>query len=110
MAVPDTVALAMTHLADELREGLLALAVGTGLQVMDAILEESVTALCGPMGRHDPARTAVGHGHEDGSVVLVPVKQSFTRSGSATTDACERSSRSYARWPRRQPTSSSKPR
>jgi len=34
----------MTHLADELREGLLALAVGTGLQVMDAIFEESVTA------------------------------------------------------------------
>ena len=48
----------MTHLADELREGLLALAVGTGLQVMDAIFEESVTALCGPKGRHDPERTA----------------------------------------------------
>jgi putative transposase len=45
IAVPDTIAVAMTHLADELREGLLALAVGTGLQLMDAILEESVTAL-----------------------------------------------------------------
>ena len=52
--MPDTVTVAMTDLADELREGLLALAVGTGLQVMDAILEESVTALCGPKGRHDP--------------------------------------------------------
>ncbi len=58
IAVPDTVAVAMTHLADELREGLLALAVGTGLQVMDAILEESVTALCGPKGRHDPERAS----------------------------------------------------
>ena len=37
MAVPDAVSIAMTNLADELREGLLALAVGTGLQVMDAI-------------------------------------------------------------------------
>ncbi len=84
MAVPDAVSIAMTNLADELREGLLALAVGTGLQVMDAILEESVTALCGPRGRHDPARTAVRHGHEDGSVSLggrrVPVRRPRVRS------------------------------
>lgn len=83
IAVPDTVAVAMTHLADELREGLLALAVDTGLQVMDAIIEESVTALCGPKGRHDPARTAVRHGHEDGSVALggrkVPVRRPRAR-------------------------------
>ena len=84
IAVPDTVSVAMTDLADELREGLLALAVGTGLQVMDAILEESVTALCGPKGRHDPDRVAVRHGHEDGSVALggrkVPVKRPRVRS------------------------------
>jgi putative transposase len=83
IAVPDTIAVAMTHLADELREGLLALAVGTGLQVMDAILEESVTALCGPCGRHDPERTAGRHGHEDGSVALggrkVPVRRPRVR-------------------------------
>jgi len=84
MAVPDTVAVAMTHLADELREGLLALAVGTGLQVMDAILEESVTVLCGPKGQHDPERRAIRHGHEDGSVALggrkVPVRRPRVRS------------------------------
>jgi hypothetical protein len=50
IALPETIAVRMTNLADELREGLLALAVGTGLQVMDAMLEESVTALCGPKG------------------------------------------------------------
>ncbi len=84
IAVPDIVSVAMTNLADELREGLLALAVGAGLQVMDAILEESVTALCGPKGRHDPDRVAVRHGHEDGSVALggrkVPVKRPRVRS------------------------------
>jgi len=83
IAVPDTIAVAMTHLADELREGLLALAVGTGLQVMDAILEESVSALCGPRGRHDPVRSAVRHGHEGGSVALggrkVPVRRPRVR-------------------------------
>ena len=29
-----------------------------------------VTAVCGPKGRHDPARTATRHGHEAGSVSL----------------------------------------
>ena len=38
-AVPDTVSVALAELAGELREGLLALAVGTGLQVMAAIME-----------------------------------------------------------------------
>ena len=90
LTVPDSVAIAMTDLADELREGLLALAVGTGLQVMGVLLEESVTALAGPKGRHDPDRTAVRHGHEEGSVTLggrrVPVRRPRVRS---TDGACE---------------------
>ena len=55
-AVPDTVSVALAELAGEMREGLLALAVGTGLQVMAAIMEADVTAVCGPKGRHDPER------------------------------------------------------
>jgi putative transposase len=78
-AVPDTVSVALAELAGELREGLLALAVGTGLQVMTAIMEEDVTATCGPKGRHDAERVAVWHGHERGSVSLggrrVPVQR-----------------------------------
>ncbi len=54
----------------ELKEGLLALAVGTGLQVLDALMEESVVALAGPKGKHDPNRSAVRHGTEAGSVAL----------------------------------------
>ncbi|MGD0287151.1 MAG: IS256 family transposase, partial [Acidimicrobiales bacterium] len=90
LTVPDSVAIAMTDLADELREGLLALAVGTGLQVMGVLLEESITALAGPKGRHDPDRTAVRHGHEEGSVTLggrrVPVRRPRVRSADG---ACE---------------------
>jgi len=69
-AVPETVSVVLAELAGELREGLLALAVGTGLQVMAAIMEEDVTAACGPKGRHDPERTAIRHGHGPGSVTL----------------------------------------
>jgi transposase-like protein len=54
----------------EVHEGLLALAVGTGLQVLTALMEQDVTARCGVKGRHDPTRTATRHGHGAGSVSL----------------------------------------
>jgi putative transposase len=61
----------------------LALAVGAGLQVMDALMAESVNAICGPKGRHDPERNAVRHGSDDGSVTLggrrVPVRRPRVR-------------------------------
>ena len=68
--MPDAVSVTLAELAGSLREGLLALAVGAGFQVMDAIIDESVGALAGPKGRHDPDRAAVRHGTEDGSVTL----------------------------------------
>jgi hypothetical protein len=61
-------------------EGLLAVAVGAGLQVKAALMAESVTALAGPKGRRDPARTAVRHWFGPGSMALggrrVPVRRS----------------------------------
>jgi transposase-like protein len=78
-AGPDTVSVALAELAGELREGLLALAVGAGLQVLAAMMEDDVAAACGPKGRHDPQRTATRHGHGGGSVTLggrrVPVER-----------------------------------
>ena len=89
-AVPDTVSVALAELAGEMREGLLAVAVGTGLQVMAAIMEAEVTAACGPKGRHDRERTATRHGHGAGSVSLggrrVPV--SGVWASRAWTQAC----------------------
>jgi transposase-like protein len=61
---------ALGELVGEMREGLLALAVGTGLQVMAALMEADVTAACGPRSHHDPDRAAVRHGHGAGSVTL----------------------------------------
>ena len=69
----------MGELAETVREGLLALAVGAGLQVMHVMMAESVTSVCGPKGQHDADRKAVRHGTEDGSVTLggprVPVRR-----------------------------------
>ena len=45
LAVPETVNVAMAEIAEDMREGLLALAVGAGLQVMTALMAEDVTAV-----------------------------------------------------------------
>jgi transposase-like protein len=82
-ALPEQVSVAMTEIAENMQEGLLALAVGAGLQVMAALMEADVTELAGPKGRHDEARTAVRHGRERGSVTLggrrVPVTRPRVR-------------------------------
>src|SRR3954447_12102634 len=67
---PDVVSVAMDEIAAEVGEGLLAIAVGAGLQVMAAMMAADVEELCGPRGKHDPDRTATRHGTEAGSVSL----------------------------------------
>ena len=62
--------MSMGEIADDMCEGLLALAVGAGLQVMASLMEIDVAAACGPRGKHDPGRTAMRHGCERGSVTL----------------------------------------
>jgi putative transposase len=70
IAVPEQVLVSMSEIAGAAREGLLALAVGTGMQVMAAMFDEDVTRLCGPAGKHDADRAGYRHGTEDGSVTL----------------------------------------
>jgi putative transposase len=70
LQLPEQVTVAVAELASAAREGLLALAVGTGLQVLQTMLAEDVARLVGPKGRHNPARAAVRHGSEPGQVTL----------------------------------------
>ena len=78
-ASPERVTVAMAEIAESMQEGLLALAVGAGLQVMQALMDADVTALAGPKGRHDQGRTAVRHGRERGSVTLGGRRVAVTR-------------------------------
>src|SRR5512144_1761841 len=83
VSVPDVVSVAISEIAADVREGLLAIAVGAGLQVMAAMMAADVDALCGPRGKHAPDRTATRHGSEAGSVTLggrrVPVRRPRVR-------------------------------
>ncbi len=86
--LPEAVSIVLAELAGDVQEGLLAMAAGTGLQVMAAMMNADVEAVCGPKGRHDPARTAVRHGTGDGSVTLggrrVPVTRPRMRAADGT--------------------------
>jgi hypothetical protein len=90
IVVRDAVSVAMSELTAAMREGLLALAVGAGLQVMQVLMDESVTALAGPKDKHDPDRAGVRHGTESGSVVLggrqVSVRRPRVRTADKTTE------------------------
>jgi len=83
LAIPEQVSVAMDEIAADMREGLLALAVGAGLQVMGQLMEADVSAVCGPRGKHDADRVATRHGNEAGSVTLggrrVPVSRPRVR-------------------------------
>jgi transposase-like protein len=70
LQLPEQVTIAVAELAGAAHEGLLALAVGTGLQVLQALLAADVARLVGPKGRHQPGRIAVRHGSEPGQVTL----------------------------------------
>ena len=83
IAVPDQVIVSMAEIAESAKEGLLALAVGTGLQVMAAMFAEDAERLCGPQGKHNLGRAGYRHGSEAGSVTLggrrVPVTRPRVR-------------------------------
>ncbi len=52
LTVPEHVTVAMAEIVGDMREALLALAVGAGLQVMSAMMEADVTGLAGVKGKH----------------------------------------------------------
>jgi len=81
--VPEQVIVSMAGIAESAKEGLLALAVGTGLQVMAAMFGEDAERLCGPESKHNPGRAGYRHGAGAGSVTLggrrVPVTRPRVR-------------------------------
>jgi putative transposase len=56
--------------AAHMTQGLLAASTAVGLEVMGELMDVEVTELVGPKGKHDPARVAMRHGSEQGTVTL----------------------------------------
>ena len=68
--LPEQVTVALQELAVDARAGLLAFAVGVGLEVFHTLLEENVSELVGQKGQHRVERQAYRHGHEPSSLTL----------------------------------------
>lgn len=96
--LPEALSVALADIVGVAKEGLLALSVATGLSVMQAMFEAEVTAVAGPKGRHDPARTAVRHGAGKGSVTLGGRRVPVTRPRARTVDGHEVPLESYAHF------------
>ena len=86
LAVPEQVRVVMEEIAADMGEGLLALAVGAGLQVMGQLMDAEVAAVCGLRGKHDTDRAATRHGTERGSVTLGGRRVPVTRPGVRALD------------------------
>ena len=84
--LPQRVQEALGQLVGAAKEGLLALSVGVGLGVLTELMEEEVEEVVGAKGRHDPDRTAVRHGHEDGEVTLGGRRVGVQRPRARTAD------------------------
>ncbi len=68
--LPAQIQEALGELVGAAKEGLLALSVGVGLGVVHELMESEVDEVVGPKGKHDADRSAVRHGHTDGSMTL----------------------------------------
>ena len=84
VVVPDEVTIGLKEIAASAKEGLLALAVGAGLQVMQVMFAEDVERLCGPKSKHNESRLGYRHGSQGGAVTLggrrLPVERPRVRS------------------------------
>jgi putative transposase len=84
--LPERVQGALGQLVGAAKEGLLALSVEVGLEVLRELLEQEVDELVGPKGRWNRDRTAVRHGHEDGAVTLGGRRVQVRRPRARTVD------------------------
>ena len=85
-ALPPRIQEVLGELVGVAQEGLLALSVGVGLGVLAELMEEEVTEVVGPKGRHDPDRTAFRHGHQPGEVTLGGRRVGVERPRARTVD------------------------
>ena len=60
--VADRIGMSLEQLMGSIKEGVLAMAVTVGLQLVQQMMEGEVDQIVGTKGRHNPRRIAVRHG------------------------------------------------
>lgn len=103
LGLPPSVQAALGELVNAAKDGLLALSVGVGLGVLSTLMEEEVTEVVGPKGRHDPDRSAVRHGSTGGEVTLGGRRVAVPRPRVRSVDGEEIELATYAHFADRDP-------
>lgn len=86
---PEHVRVALAEVASAAREGVLALSVACGLQVIAEMMAADVDRICGPKGKHDADRAAYRHGAEARQVPLGSALVDTERPRARTTEGRE---------------------
>jgi len=77
--IPREVLQRVKEIHSEVKDGLMGLAFTAGLSIMKALIEEEITQLAGPKGKHDPNRRAYRHGSEPSNVTFGGRKVSVSK-------------------------------
>ena len=88
-AFPEHVQVALAEVAGAAREGVLALSVACGFQVVAEMMAADVERICGPKGKHDGDRVAYRHGTEARQLPLGGALVKTDRPRARTTDGGE---------------------
>jgi len=72
-----------------MRDALMDLVIGSGLDVLRALLEQERTALCGPRYEHQAERRATRAGYAQGELVLGGRRVAIRRPRVRSTDGKE---------------------
>jgi putative transposase len=103
LGLPPSVQAALGELVNAAKDGLLALSVGVGLGVLSTLMEEEVSEVVGPKGRHDRDRSAVRHGGTGGEVTLGGRRVAVPRPRVRSVDGAEIELQTYAHFADRDP-------
>jgi transposase-like protein len=103
LGLPASVQAALGELVNAAKDGLLALSVGVGLGVLGTLMEEEVSEVVGPKGRHDRDRSAVRHGSTGGEVTLGGRRVAVPRPRVRSVDGEEIELATYAHFADRDP-------
>ena len=76
-------------LKQTLKEGPLSFCTAAGLTALQLLMEEDITRVAGPKGKHNPQRQAYRHGYEDSSITIADSNAPITRPRARTKDGLE---------------------
>lgn len=101
--VPIQLSLPVAEVLEDVRSAFFGLCVKAGKAVLSAMMEADRTALCGPKGAPNPARSAYRGGHTRSQVTMGGQRIAIVRPRARSLDAAELTLPTFAWTTQRDP-------